>query len=109
MPISPAKIRSVARPRIFGPTAVATTLARVRASTAYALCRSGRSRASSRLSEGQKLSAFWPIMPPPIGPRPPPGPDWTRSVSLSRSGAPVGVGAGGAGCAGVVLMRRPPR
>ena len=86
LPIRPAKIRSVASPRILGPTAVRTTLTTVSARTVYVLARSGRRRASSRLSEGQKVSAFWPIIPPPIGPRPGPGPDWMRSVSLRVPG-----------------------
>ena len=79
-------MRSVARPRILGPIAVATTLTTVSARTAYVLWRSGRSRAKSRLSDGQNVSAFWPIIPPPIGPRPGPGPAWMRSVSLRVPG-----------------------
>ena len=51
--------------------------------TAAALNRSGAIRRSSRLADGPKSIAFWPTMPPPIGPRPGIGPlATTRSVSF---------------------------
>ena len=83
-PTSPAKTRSVASPSTRGPTDIAATLSTVSSSTAYALTRSGAIRRSSRIADGPKSVAFWPTIPPPIGPRPgPAGPACTRSVSFS--------------------------
>ena len=39
-----------------------------------ALVRSGAIRRTSRLADGPNVLAFWPTMPPPIGPRPGRGP-----------------------------------
>ena len=44
--------------------------------------RSGASCRTSRFADGPKELAFCPTMPPPIGPRPGPGPWVIRSVSL---------------------------
>ena len=78
------------------------------ATTATVLIRYGAMRAISRLIDGQKVLAFPPTMPPPIGPRPGPGPAWMRSVSLSSvaaSSAEVGL----ADRSAVVLMLLPLR
>ena len=96
-PNRPAKTRSVAWPRIRGPRTSARRWRRRAAPRAIAVPRSGRSRASSRLADGPKSIAFWPTMPPPIGPRPGPGP-WAsiRSVALKPAclaGASCGLGA----------------
>ncbi|CAM5681843.1 hypothetical protein SANTM175S_08019 [Streptomyces antimycoticus] len=53
-PMRPAKIRSVASPRIFGPATASATLHVPSASTSSAIPRSGRSRASSRRPEPRK-------------------------------------------------------
>ena len=96
-PTTPAKIRSVAWPRILGPSTVSATLAtreqRRRRSPWPARAPSG---ASSRLAEGLKSIAFWPTMPPPIGPRPGPPvrPRSARSPSACPARRPAGLAGG---------------
>ncbi len=86
-PITPEKMRSVARPSTRGPKAIATTLTTVRPMTASVLVRYGDIRPTSRRADGPKALAFCPTMPPPMGPRPGPGPASMRSVSLRVPGA----------------------
>ena len=70
-PASPG--RSVSRAgRRRAPIDISATLATPSTTTAIALTRSGRIRPISRLADGPKVIAFWPTMPPPIGPRPGP-------------------------------------
>ncbi len=57
-PIKPEKIRSVARPKILGPTAVMTTLETESTKIRVTAARCGLSRASNRRAEGPKLVAF---------------------------------------------------
>src|SRR6476469_3880152 len=57
-PITPAKIRSVACPRIYGPTTARLTPATVSPSTVNVRRRSGPSRRSSRVADGQKSIDF---------------------------------------------------
>ena len=57
-PKRPAKIRSVAPPRIRGATANSAVPSTPRATTAATLARSGRRRPSNRLAEGPKRIAF---------------------------------------------------
>jgi hypothetical protein len=69
LPIAPANIRSVARPRIFGPMTMKATLATPSASTAMSLVRSGLSRPIRRRTEGRKVIGFSAGIPaPPQGP-----------------------------------------
>ncbi len=65
-PTTPAKMRSVARPRILGPTALRATLVTAKASTAYSEVRSGRIRPIRRLADGPKFCDFSAGMPAPI-------------------------------------------
>src|SRR4051794_36084747 len=75
LPMIPAKIRSVAWPRIFGPTTFSATLTTPSAIVTATPARSGRSRAASRLADGPKFDAFsvgWPTPAhggPPLPPR----------------------------------------
>src|SRR5688572_24643603 len=85
-PRTPAKIRSVARPRIRGPIDISATLTTASSRTRTTLNRCGLSWWTSRFAEGPNALAFWPTMPPPIGPRPGPAPWVIRSVSLSWPG-----------------------
>ena len=101
-PNSPEKIRSVAWPRILGPTTLSPTLTTASSSTATAWPRSGPIRRASRLADGPKLIDFWPTMPPPNGPRPGPGPATTRSVSfIGPEGSAAGLGGGHAASSAV--------
>ena len=76
--------------------------------------RSGRIRATRRFADGPKVIAFCPTIPPPIGPRPGPGPAWIRSVALKPAwglGAPFGApfGALPLGVPSEALTPPPPR
>ena len=99
-PRTPAKIRSVARPRIRGPIDISATLTTASSRTMTTLTRCGLSCRTSRLADGPNALAFWPTMPPPIGPRPGPAPWVIRSVSLSWPGLSADL---------VSLMPPPPR
>ncbi len=70
------------------------TLTTARPITASARLRSGAIRRISRLAEGPKVIAFWPTMPPPIGP-PRPGPPIGASI---RSVCFMAVPPLGGGC-----------
>ena len=83
-PKKPAKIRSVAWPRMRGPSAIKVVLQTASSTTPIARTRSGAIRRIIRLAEGPKVIAFCPTWPPPIGPRPGPGPATIRSVSFMR-------------------------
>src|SRR3954466_14114461 len=72
-----------------GPMTANPTLTTASATTPSAFARSGRMRPRSRLADGPKFIDFCPTMPPPKGPRPGPGPAWTRSVSFSCPPASV--------------------
>ena len=64
-PMTPAKMRSVARPRILGPIELSATLTTAKTSTTATLTRCGRRRPSRRLADGPKSSDFsagWPIV-----------------------------------------------
>src|SRR3954452_1377380 len=83
-PRTPAKIRSVARPRIFGPATDRLTLVIASRTTPAIMPRSGARRPSSRRAEGPKVMAFAAGIPiAAIGPRPKPGP-------AGRGGGPAG-------------------
>ena len=98
--MKPLKTRSVAWPRIRGPIDISPTLTTPSSTTRIALPRSGRIRATRRLPDGTKSIAFWPTMPPPIGPRP--GPPCGASIrSVALNSLPLEVV--------VVLMLPPPR
>src|SRR3954468_1644275 len=83
-PRTPAKMRSVARPRIFGPATDRPTLVMASRTTPAIMPRSGARRPSSRRAGGQKGMAFAAGIPiAAIGPRPKPGP-------AGRGGGPAG-------------------
>src|SRR6187551_3553401 len=86
-PMTPAKMRFVACPRIFGPMTLNDTLPSVRRSTANAGILSGPSRRSSRLAEGQKSIDFSTGMP---------------AVTMAP-GPRIGLGGGRGGACGVVI------
>src|SRR3954470_4431051 len=98
-PRTPAKMRSVARPRIFGPATDRLTLVIASRTTPAIMPRSGARRPSSRRAEGPKVMAFAAGIPiAAIGPRPKPGP-------AGRGGGPAGRSRVGDGR----LMRESPR
>ena len=81
-----------------GPIDISATLATPSTTTTIALARSGRIRATSRLADGPKVIAFWPTMPPPIGPRPgPPCGASMRSVALKPACLSLTAPAAGVG------------
>ncbi|CAM5661096.1 hypothetical protein STENM223S_03368 [Streptomyces tendae] len=64
-PTMPAKTRSVARPRIFGPTTLRPTLTTTHASRVNSVARSGRNWATSRLPDPLKSIERWSGLPRP--------------------------------------------
>src|SRR3954470_23810586 len=98
-PRTPAKMMSVARPRIFGPATDRLTLVIASRTTPAIMPRSGARRPTSRRAEGPKVMAFAAGIPiAAIGPRPKPGP-------AGRGGGPAGRSRVGDGR----LMWGPPR
>src|SRR3954469_3614436 len=98
-PRTPAKMRSVARPRILGPATDRLTLVIASRTTPAIMPRSGARRPSSRRGEGTEVMAFTARIPiVGDGPRPKPG-------AAGRGGGPAGRSRVGDGR----LMRESPR
>jgi hypothetical protein len=83
-PITPAKMTSVAWPRIFGPITESPTLMTPRATTSTTSARSGASMPISRRADGPKSIDFSAGIPADAHAGPP-----RRAVDISRAARPV--------------------